>query len=615
LSYLKQYITAVLILFLFLACHPVVMKNQLSTEGQEFPTSLPDSIWVAESFQDSLDSILAYYNQANKKLSQGDTIGAEIYFDEAFGVLANLSDEDRSSLQYWADYDSVFKEMNHKYEQIYLETQEPLEAEEVLEDITDLEEATFPDSILFGDGTVVDTSGDLPLTLNRKVRLAIHYFETRGRYVFTKWLQRSGRYESLVKEILREKGLPEDLAYLAMIESGFNPRARSYARAVGMWQFISATGRHYGLRHNWWFDERRDVIKATRAAASHLSDLYQRFGDWYLSLAGYNCNPRKVERNVRRYRTKDFWKLKRLPRQTRNYIPTYLAALIISKSPEKFGFFVDKLTPLKVDTVLISESVDLNVIAQLVDTTYRYIKEINPAVLRWVTPPGVKNFTLYLPQGTKEKFKAGYKKIPNEKKRSWVRHRIRSGETLSTIAQKYHTSMSVLRSTNKLHSNRIRAGKYLLIPVPQNKRAYYAEAPVTSRRRRHYSYRKITHVPGHKKIIYKVKPGDTLGEIAELYHTRANKIRLWNGLRYGQYIRPKQNLVLWIPKDGLEFPTRTNKKTVNREEPGKYYIVQIGDTLWDIAKKYGISIRKIKRLNRKRSARIRPGERLRVSEN
>lgn len=616
-TYITIGITLVLTGIFLIQCQPLTLRSKTTQPHpgtRHTPAGMPENLWISDSFYENLDSILSYYRQAKSKLAEGDTLGAEIYFNQAFEILAQFSDGDRLTLQSWAQYDSVFSNMNHLYEKIYVGNEEPMEAEEIREDITALEELSFPDSVLYGEETIVDSTGPIPITLNKKVRLAIKYFQTKGRYVFTKWLERSGRYEELVKEVFKEYDLPADLAYLAMIESGFNPRARSYARAVGMWQFISATGRYYGLRHNWWFDERRDILKSTRAAAEHLRDLYERFDDWYLALAGYNCNPRKVEYNMRRYRTRDFWKLRRLPRQTRNYIPTFLAAVIIARNPEQFGFFVDKQTPVQVDTVKISESVDLNVIAQLSDTSFSFIREINPAVLRWVTPPGVRNFTIYLPKGSKERFKREYGKIPDSKKRSWVRHRIRSGEALSTIARKYHTSMSVIKSVNKLRSNFIRAGHYLLIPVPQNKQYYYARYSNEhrSKSRRHKKRRVIQNLSGYKKVSYIVKPGDTLGEIAEEYQTRASKIRYWNGLRYGEYIKPKQKLVIYVPKGGLQFAKRENKP---KDEPGKYYTVQTGDTLWDIAKKYGTSISRLKKLNHKRTARIRPGERLRVSEN
>ena len=585
-----------------------------------FPSDMPANMWISQQTAERLDSILSYKSSAEKKLQEADTLGAEIYFNQAFEQIAQFSDEERNLLQSWPKYDTVLKEMNLQYENIYLNSNEPLEAEEVRQDITEIEEFSLADSALNGESTFIDSSSGFPLTLNRKVRLAIKYFQTKGRYVFTRWLERSGKYEELVRGIFRKKNVPEELIYVAMIESGFNPRARSYARAVGMWQFISATGRYYDLRHNWWFDERRDVLKSSNAAAQHLSDLYDRFGDWYLALAGYNCNPRKVERNMRRYHTRDFWKLRRLPRQTRNYVPTYLAAAIIAREPEKFGFFVKKQSPVEVDTVRVSESLDLNIAARLTDTTYSYIRELNPAVLRWVTPPGIKNFTLYLPKGTKDKFKAGYANIPDNKKRSWVRHRIKSGEALSTIARKYHTSIAVIKSANKLRGNFIRAGHYLLIPVPQNKAAYYAAGNSSKTKyRKRTKYRRkaiVKNVPGHKKTIYVVKRGDTLGDIAENFNTRASKIRSWNGLNYGDFIRPKQKLVLWVPENLEDFKKRTAVRAVKKApEKGTFYTVRRGDTLWDISKKYNVSIRDLKKMNKMRTSRIRPGDRLKVTNN
>jgi membrane-bound lytic murein transglycosylase D len=619
LKYIIYFILTILIVITVNSCQKGTVKKDIA-RYQYVPEDFPEDLWVSENVRQKLDSLFIYQREAQKKLIEEDTLGAEIYFNSGFALMTDLTDEDLNMLQEWSVYDSTLQVMNHEYNEIYNPIEDELEAEEVRQDISQLEEIfSIPDSVLFGDAVVVDTSGEIPITLNRKVRLAMKYFQTKGRRVFTKWLENSERYRPVVYDVFEEEGVPHDLYYLAMIESGFNPHARSYARAVGMWQFISATGRYYGLRHNWWFDERRDVYKASRAAAQHLSDLHDRFGDWYLALAGYNCNPRKVEKNMRRYHTTDFWQLKRLPRQTRNYVPTYLAAMIIAKNPEKFGFYVDPKPPVEVEPVTMSESVDLNVIAQIVDTSYAYIKDINPAVLRWVTPPGVKDFTVYVPKGKKQLFEEQYAKIPDEKKRSWVRHRIRSGETLSTIAQKYHTNIAVIKSTNHLQSSRIRAGHYLLIPVPQNKYHYaYQDNTYTSksRKKRHYSSKKITNVPGHKKIIYTVKPGDTLGQIAEDYNTYASKIRRWNGIRYGKYIYPKQKLAIWIPEKVTltDQIVKEHSKPVVNYSSGEYYTVRNGDTLWDIAKKYGLSIKELKNINNMRSSLIKPGDKIKISD-
>ena len=483
------------------------------------------------------------------------------------------------------------------------------EAEEIRHELTNIEEETFGDSTEIAV-SVVDLDSNhntIPLEINRRVELALKYFQTRGRKVFSIWLERSGRYENLIKPVLHENGLPENLFYLPMIESGYNPKAYSYARASGLWQFIYATGKYYGLRRSWWFDERRDPTLSTTAACEHLKDLYNRFGDWYLALAGYNCNPKKIENRMRRYKTRDFWKLKRLPRQTRNYIPTFIAANLIAENPNKYGFYIDKNSAVEYDTIKISECVDLQVVAQCVDTTFSAIKDLNPAILRWCTPPNTKDFTLNLPKGRKQIFIDNYAKIPEKQKRSWVRHRIKSGETLSQIAKKYATSIQILKNYNKIRGTLIHTGNYLVIPVPQNKN-YYRTYRTYAKSRKKAKPKKINFVKGYKKIVYIVKKGDTIGEIAEVYNTRASKIRKWNGLYYGQHIYPKQKLNIWIP----ESPRLTQNDQIVKETNATYYVVKRGDTLWDIAKKYDTSIEKLKKLNNKRSSRIKAGEKLKV---
>jgi peptidoglycan lytic transglycosylase D len=620
---IKNQIISITAILLISGCIPLKNTNMSQKlEEKENSIGLPSNLWLSERSTARVDSIFSFAKQAHQQLINNDTLGAELTYEYAFERISSFSTEEQLTLTKWDKYDSVLTLMNKDYERIFEEETEVLEAEEIREEITQIEKSIFPDSILFGKETFIDSSGGIPITLNKKVRSVIKYFQTKGRKVFTKWLERSGRYKKMVSAVFKEMDLPEELMYLAMIESGFNPRARSYARAVGMWQFISATGRYYGLRHNWWFDERRDYIKSTHAAAEHLKDLHERFkGEWYLALAGYNCNPKRVERNMRKYRTNDFWKLRRLPRQTRNYVPTFLAATIIAKDPKKFGFYVEHQTPVEVDSITVSESIDLNVIAKAVDTTYAFIKEINPAIIRWVTPPGIKNFTLYLPKNSREKFKTAYAQIPEKDKRSWVRHKIRSGENLSTIAGKYHTSISVLKTSNGLKGTRIRAGHYLLIPVPQNKKHFYASySKSLSKSKRTYRRTKkksATENPAEfKKIEYRVKKGDTLGGIAEAYSTRASKIRSWNGLYYGQNIYPKQKLKIYVPKQSLRFNTKQGISSLPAaKETGTYYTVRRGDTLWDIAKKYRISITQLKKINNLYGSKIKPGDRLKVQLN
>ncbi len=610
---MKQILTVSLAMFI-LGCAGS-QKTDAPTQDKFSDIHPPTQVYASDTVRTSVDSIALYYHHAQETLSINDTLGAKIYFEKAFNVIAGFSEETKGVLLEWAEYDSLMKNLTQDYEKIYQHEIVEQEAEEVREALTSLEEAQFGDFDSLAVVLEADTLDTLsiPLEVNNRVELALKYFQTKGRDVFTVWLTRMSRYNQMIEEVLKEHNLPNEIKYIAMIESGFNPKAYSYARAAGMWQFISATGSYYGLRNNWWFDERRDPYLATHAAARHFIDLYGRFDDWYLAMAGYNCNPKKVERRMREYNTRDFWKLKRLPRQTRNYIPTFIAAAIIAEDPDKFGFVYEESEPIAFDTVRVHESIDLQVVANCVDTTFEVIKDLNPAVLRWCTPPGIKDFTLNLPAGTKDLFREKYSKVPEEEKRSYVRHRIRSGETLSTIAAKYHTSVSVLKSFNQLRGSMIRAGRYLVIPVPQNKGYYVEAAPVATKRRRSAPKRKVENIEGYKKIAYKVKQGDTLGEIAEQFNTRASSIRSWNGLSYGRYIYPGQTLNIFVPGDRPATVSEP-RKTAAVDERGVYYTVRRGDTLWDIAKKYQVSIESLKKMNNMRTSRIRAGERIKVAE-
>ncbi len=611
----------IIILFIYMAgCSQSVKKEQSSDSFSN--ENQPGDLYLQSDVKSSVDSLNMLYKYASNALSIGDSIGARVYYEKIYSVIADYDEDTKSVLLEWDAYNKLMRQINHDYETIFSHDLFDQEAEEVREELTDYEEEAFGDTSGM-QITHIDTSTDadlIPLQMNRKVELALKYFQTKGRKVFTIWLERSGQYEAFVDQILKEYELPKNLKYLAMIESGFNPKAYSYARASGMWQFISATGAYYGLRSSWWFDERRDPLLASHAAAQHLKDLYERFGDWYLAMAGYNCNPRRVEYWMRQKNTKDFWKLTRLPRQTRNYVPTFIAANMIADNPEKYGFHVTKLQPVVYDTVKISECVDLEIVSQCVDTSFEAIKNLNPAVKRWCTPPGVENFTLNIPLGTKEKFRENYTKISDSNKRSWVRHRVRSGETLSVIAKKYGSTVTILKSYNKIKGSMIYVGQYLLIPVPQNKKYYAYQkqvsySPKKSRKKRSYSNSK-TIPSNHMKIVYLVKKGDTLGEIAEMYNTRASRIRGWNGLYYGQHIYPSQKLSIWIPENFSQTKS-TRTVAVDKSEflpAGSYHIVRSGDTLWDIAQKYQISIENLKKINQKRSNRIKPGEKLKVKE-
>jgi membrane-bound lytic murein transglycosylase D len=321
------------------------------------------------------------------------------------------------------------------------------------------------------DDTVEEKPYQIPMILNDSVENHLEYFKTRGREVFQRWLDRSARYIPVMKDIFREKNLPEDLVYVAMIESGFNPYAVSWAKAVGPWQFMPATGKLYGLKIDWWIDERKDPIKSTLAAAEHLKDLRNLFGSWPLALASYNAGAGKVQRAVLRSRSEDFWDLKAsryIRKETKNYVPKYMAATIIAKNPEAYGFAVAGYEPFKYDEVIIEESTDLRLVARCAGCTYEEIKELNPEIKRWVTPPQYSRYTLRIPAGKKEEFLTNYAAIPPEQKIKWERHEVKRGETLAALAKQYSTTPEAIRDINGLKKSRITPGKHLLIPVNIN---------------------------------------------------------------------------------------------------------------------------------------------------
>ncbi len=381
----------------------------------------------------------------------------------------------------------------------------------------------------------------IPVILNDSVESHLEYFKTRGREAFQRWINRSARYLGMMKNIFREKNLPEDLVYVAMIESGFNPFAVSWAKAVGAWQFMPATGRLYGLRIDWWIDERKDPIKSTQAAAEHLKDLHTHFGSWPLALASYNAGAGKVQRAVLRTRSEDFWDLKasrHLKPETKNYIPKYMAATIIAKNPEAYGFTLGDYAPLKFDEVVLEESTDLRLIARCAECPYEEIKELNPELKRWVTPPHVDTYTLRIPAGKKETFLANFAAVPAEQKIKWERHEVKKGENLASLAKKYNTTPDAIRDINGLKKNRIAPGKHLLIPIDINGKAQDADY--------------LTAGPAGRlqEILYRVRRGETLVKIARTHNVTVADIREWNkGI--GRSVRPGQKIKLVVDVDQI----------------------------------------------------------------
>ena len=443
---------------------------------------------------------------------------------------------------------------------------------------------------------VDDRDGHIPLVRNKSVDQFISYFQNKGRRQFEIWLDRYFQYGPMLKKILNEYELPEELAYLAMIESGLNPKAYSRAKATGMWQFMYSTGKKYGLQRNWYIDERRDPEKATHAAAKFLLDLYKEFDHWYLALAAYNGGPGRVHRATRLHQTSDFWQLHSLPRETRNYIPYYLAAAIIASNPTSYGFKTPKTKQHKYEVVEIKQSADLAVLANSAGTSLKTLKAYNPELRQSATPVDVV-YQLKIPVGKKEQFVTNFNSLPSDQRFApqYVAHKVKRGESLWTISKKYRVSIHDLAAVNKIRNrHRLSIGQKLTIPVRRSNGGTLLASN--------------SGPSGHKKVIYKVKRGDTLGHIAEDYNTMARSIRRWNKLEYGQHIFPGQKLTIWIKEDMSQLASNAN---TGREKV--VHNVRRGDTIGHIAESYRVSSRKIMSWNNIKSKQhIYPGQKLNI---
>ena len=378
-----------------------------------------------------------------------------------------------------------------------------------------------------------------------RVQYYIDFFRGPARDRFTIWLGRLPRYEGMIREQLRRYGVPEDLIYLAMIESGYSNTAVSRARAVGMWQFIGSTGRQYGLSQDVWEDQRRDPFRATEAAARHLADLNEIFGSWYLAAAAYNAGAGRVSRGLERLPSTyggasdaQFFELsdrRYLRLETRDYVPKLIAAALIAKDPEQYGFDrVPRLDPLTYDEVLVEDATGLDVLARLADTTTRALVELNPQFVRGATPPK-RAVVVRVPAGTGPTVARRWAELPARERITFVTHRVAQGETLSAIAKRYGISTAVLQAANPgVQARRMRIGQQLTVPVSpaaqrtvsRSTRASAATAPAAP--------------------VYTVRSGDSLWTIAQRHGVAVADLRRWNDLS-GTLVRAGQELQVRAP--------------------------------------------------------------------
>ncbi len=413
---------------------------------------------------------------------------------------------------------------------------------------------------------------------NSRVEHYIRRFSGKGKRNFAEILKRSGKFLPEIKEILRSEEIPPEIAYLPLIESGFNPRAVSNKNAVGLWQFIRPTGLKYGLKIDYWVDERMNVEKSTLAAAQYLKKMHKEFGSWELALAGYNCGEKRVSRAIRKTGSTDFWTLSRkLPRETRNYLPKFNAAVIIAKNPEKYGFRITEMDK-DYEAVSVPPRKSLAEIANLLDMGYKEISKYNPSLIGLSTPPG-KNYELKVPTGYAEKLLAvkneveALKDVQTPFRTRPARYTVKPDDSLWKIARKFGTSVEKLKYANRLSGSIIRPGQRLKIPARLN----------------------VVYVK------HRIRPGENIYVLAKRYGTTIDEIKRANNLKGSLIIAGKT----------LSIPQRLSYSYVPRSVPKKvHHKIIPGDTLSELALRYRVSVPQIKRWNNMSSTTLIAGRNL-----
>lgn len=374
---------------------------------------------------------------------------------------------------------------------------------------------------------------------NALVQSWINYYQGRGRTTMERGLQRSGKYMAMARRIFKEEGVPQDLAWLGQVESAWSPNARSWAAAVGLWQFIPGTAARFGLRQDYYIDERSSFEKATRASARYLKFLANRYaGNWELAMAAYNSGEGNVDRAIARSGYADFWEIYQrglLPNETRNYVPNILATIIIAKSPQRYGFNVKPIAPLAYDTVLVNNSVDLRLAAEACDTNYEYLLELNPELKRGETPQGF-TYGLRVPPGRGKHLQTWLVRIPADKRNAWRLMTAQNEDTFATIAKRTGVSESTLSAING--GVEPKGGQKVIIPVGSSVRTVAAVAPKGAMA----SSAATPAASSAKMIVYTAKAGETINDIAARYGSSAKDIAALNRLSLTTPLRAGQTL-------------------------------------------------------------------------
>ena len=597
-----------------------VPVSQTTAPQSSTPQAAPDAV------SDLISQAEKAFKAGQDEYQAGHLAAAKLNFDHAFNLLLESPYDVRSEDRLRREFDRIV-DGTSSLEMVAIEQGDGF-AEQKSEPapIDEANDVTFPvdpNVKAKAEAEIKATRSDLPLMLTDPVVSFLNYFSKNGKTTVERGLVRSGRYEAMIRRVLKEEGVPQDLIYLAQAESGFHELALSRAGARGMWQFISSRASGYGLRRNLWEDERLDPEKSTRAAAHHLHDLYKQFGDWYLAMAAYNSGPGTIQHAVKRTGYADFWELYKrdvLPRETRNYVPIIVAVTILAKNRAQYG--LDHLVPeppMAYDTVKIRYPVDLRLVAECVDTPVSTLQDLNPSLLRTTTPRGSDdgfNFDLHLPIGTKDKYETAIAAIPEDMRVWWRYHRVAPGETLATLARTFHTPADSIAEANDLPEGDLLPDTKLIIPIAAGKVVAGETGDLYSKH----------------PVRYRTRRGDTVNSVAQNFGVPPDKVRSWNRI-HGNSLRAGRTLHVYLPLTAgreqawtggkAKSSSRASKRRHSgaqlsaRSSSGKIskngrilHKVRPGETLSSIASDYHTTVSALKRHNGRESARLHSGDTL-----
>jgi membrane-bound lytic murein transglycosylase D len=616
--------------------HPkttITTKNKVIVPAPAKPAealSLPDSLDVSDTlaslgeekiFQDPADLI----EEAKSYCSQRNYASADSTLKEAVKAAQAMEDGPIDSASDWfpsSQYiDDIVALYNQKMPASYPVPEELLLGvfqRQMMRSLDSMNALPTDSMSLAAIVCQKNISYDIPMVWNQRVQRSVYMFLKNRKNSVDNWFPRASKYLPAMKKMFADSGLPQDLAYLPLIESGFNPLAYSFAHASGIWQFIASTGKLYGLSRSFWVDERRDPLKATVAAIRYLKKLYGDFNNWHLALAAYNCGENGIARCIARDRSSDFWSLKKLPKETKNYVPFYLAALTIAKNPKCFGVAVSFADTFFMDTVRLNDCISMADIGAGLGVEYDTLRKMNPHIMRWCTPPDVTNTLLYLPKGKLQAWRSFYAQVPPEKRVRWNRYEIKRNETIESISRQYNVPPEALININRI-AGKIIPGHHLFIPTsetPLGADVAYSLPPE--------SEIKALDLPDYEfsgaVVRHRIRSGDNLGKIARHYHVSINQLCRWNRVTGRTLLRPGRVLVVSRPQPQIQTattlpsaltspatatPTPTTAlqgatvatPSATMVKPAVRHIVLIGETLFSISRKYNLTVQELASLN------------------